>query len=73
MSAKQAKKLRKALGMTKENMKQKELVEINRKNKVVYFKDNMGDLVQREAVRGQVINPNLNIYRKAKKQLKKGK
>lgn len=74
MSAKNAKKLRKKLGMTKENMKNKEeLKEINTVKKIVYFKNSFGETVPALAERSQVINPNLNYYRKMKKELKKDK
>lgn len=73
MSAKKAKELRKKLGMTKENLKNSDTKIINPVKKVVYFKNSLGDLVPRQAERGQIINTNMNFYRKQKKLRNKGK
>ena len=72
MNQKKVKLLRKSLGMTKENNKQKEYNFINKVSKVVYFKDKLGDLNPVHTVRAQVINTNLNFYRKEKKKLQRG-
>lgn len=71
MRQKKAKALRKSLGMTKENFRQKDYAEINKVQKRVFFRDANGQLVSTMAVRSQVINTNLNFYRRAKKDLKK--
>lgn len=73
MSQKQLKKLRKSLGMTGENHKNKDLALINKTKKVVYFRQPDGNVVPVEAVRGTIVNKNLNAYRKKKKELKRNK
>lgn len=72
MSQKQVKRLRRGLVMTKENFRQKEHKRINPVTKIVYFRNALGDLTPVEVTRSQVINTNLNFYRRAKKQLKRG-
>jgi len=67
MNQRKARKIRKSLGMTKENFRQKDYKNINPVKKVVYFTNNRGVLVPQETVRTQVINTNLNHYRKVKK------
>jgi hypothetical protein len=72
MSGKKHRKLRKELGVTKENLRQKDLTEINPKEKVVYFKNIFGDLVPQKTTRSQVVNRNLHYYRQQKKKLNRG-
>jgi len=77
MSAKNAKKIRKSLGLnnkaTKAIRENPDHVDINVKTKIVYFKDSMGQLVPKKATRGQTINKNKFFYRQQKKLLlKKG-
>lgn len=73
MNAKKARKLRKALGMTKENLTQKEYGAIKHKAKMVYFKDSLGEVVPRKAERFTLVNKNKHYYRKVKKAMKKQK
>jgi hypothetical protein len=73
MSQKKLKKLRKSLGMTSLNHTQKELLMVNKTKKIVYFRQPNGELRAVEAVRGTIINKNLNLYRKKKKELKRNK
>jgi hypothetical protein len=72
MSAKKAKKLRKELGMSKKNLTEPEYKEINETTKVVYFKNNLGELVPQQVTRKQVVNRNKNFYRKQKKEKNNG-
>lgn len=74
MNQKKARALRKALGMTKENFRQKEYGAIKHPAKIVYFRNGTGDLVPTKAERVTIVNKNLNYYRRAKKELyKQGK
>lgn len=67
MNGKKARKLRKSLSMSKENLRQKDCVEIKPVKKVIYFRNKLGELTPKETTRTQVINKNLYIYRKMKK------
>jgi hypothetical protein len=69
MSGKKHRKLRKELGMSKKNLRDKDYVQINKETKVVYFKNRFGDLKPVETERSQIINGNLNFYRKKKKEM----
>lgn len=71
MNAKKARKIRKALAMSKENHTQKDYGSTKQTEKIVYFRNAMGDLVPRKTTRHCVINKNLNYYRKVKKALNK--
>lgn len=55
--------------MTKKNLRDKDYVQINKETKVVYFRNRFGDLKPTETERGQIINGNLNLYRKKKKEM----
>lgn len=73
MNQRKARKLRKELGMTKENLRNKDNYNvINKVKKVVYFTDALGQLVPQQAVRAQIVNTNLNFYRKQKKLITRG-
>ena len=60
-------KLRKELGMSKENLKEADVQNINPVVKIVYFRNSLGDLVPQNTTRSQIINRNKNYYRKTKK------
>jgi len=70
MNQKKARALRKSMGMTKENFRQKEYGVMNKVEKVVYFKNNMGELTPTKTTRYTLVNKNLYLYRKTKKGLK---
>jgi len=72
MSGKQARKLRKSLGMKTTNHTEKDHKLINEVKKAAYFKNSEGEVTPVMTERGQIINTNLNFYRKQKKLLKKG-
>lgn len=73
MNAKKARKLRKSLGMTTENHRQKDYKVIKQGLKPVYFRDKLGQLLPPQIVeKRQIINTNLNYYRKVKKKLNRG-
>jgi len=73
MNQKKAKKLRKSLGMTTENLRNKnEYKAVNKVKKVVYFTDRLGQLMPQECVRATIVNPALNFYRKQKKLITRG-
>jgi hypothetical protein len=71
MNGKKARALRKSLGMTTANLKEKDLKTIGTVKKIVYFRNRAGGLVPTESVRPKLtINTNLHHYRQAKKALK---
>lgn len=72
MNGRKARKLRKSLSMTKENFRQKDYKQINSVEKVVYFRNKLGVLVPQQTTRTQIINTNLNYYRKQKKIISRG-
>ena len=73
MNARKARKIRKQLGMTKENLRQAEYGALKTVKKVVYFRDGFGQLLpSKEVVRQVVVNKSKYFYRKVKKQFKKG-
>jgi hypothetical protein len=68
MNGKKARKLRKDLSMSSENHRNKgDLKQINKKTKVHYAKNFDNSFRAVPVNTYQVINPNLNFYRKAKK------
>jgi len=70
MNGKKARKLRKSLGMTRENHVQKDNKGVKHGKKPVYFRDKYGNLLPPQMVeRYTVVNTNLYYYRKAKKQI----
>lgn len=71
MNQKKARALRKSLGMTKENHRQKEYGTLNKVLKIVYFRDQIGNIKPVKATRTTLVNKNLHFYRRAKKDLKK--
>lgn len=58
--------------MTNENFRQKDYKQINPVQKVVYFRNKLGDLVPQQTTRTQIINTNLNYYRRQKKVVSRG-
>jgi hypothetical protein len=71
MSAKKAKQLRKSLGMTNANLREKDDKVVGTVTKIVYFRNEVGQLVQTKTTRPKLtINTNLHHYRQAKKSLK---
>ena len=72
MSQKKVKKLRKELGMTAENHRAKEYGVSEKKQKIAYFRNALGDLQSQIVDRVTVVNKNLNFYRKQKKLSKQG-
>lgn len=72
MSEKNNRKLRKALGVTRENLKTAEYIDINPVTKIVYFRNRNGELVPTKTTRTQRINRNKLYYRRMKKQLSRG-
>lgn len=74
MNGKKARKLRKQLGMTKENLRQPEYGVIKKVKKNVYFRNNIGELLSPIQTERQVIvNKSLYFYRKVKKEMQKNK
>jgi hypothetical protein len=69
MRNKKAKKLRKELGMTKENFRQKDYGVLKEVEKVVYFRNSLGNLTPVKCKRQVIVNRNLYYYRKMKKQM----
>lgn len=72
MSQKKVKKLRKELGMTAENHRSKEYGVSEKKKKIAYFRNEIGELQPQIVDRMTVVNKNLNFYRKQKKLSKQG-
>jgi len=73
MNAKKSRKLRKQLGMTRENHRQKEYGVLKEVKKVVYFQRPDGSMDLKNAVRQTLVNKNLYFYRKTKKNMKRNK
>jgi hypothetical protein len=74
MNAKKAKKLRKQLGMTKENLRSPEYGALKTVKKNVYFRNSIGELLPpQEVARQVVVNKSKYFYRKVKKELQKNK
>lgn len=74
MNGKKARKLRKQLGMTVQNMRQPEYGVIKKVKKNVYFRNNIGELLPpMETERQVIVNKSLYFYRKVKKELMKNK
>ena len=73
MNGKKARALRKRLGMTKENLRQKDYKAIKQGIKPVYFRDRYGQLLPPQLIeKRQIVNTNLNYYRKVKKLHNRG-
>jgi len=72
MNQRKARALRKSLGVTKENFRQKEYGVLNKIKKVVYFRNRLGDLTPTTTERKQLINKNLFYYRQMKKKISRG-
>lgn len=72
MNQRKARALRKSLGMTKNNLKEKDLVAVNPVEKVVYLRNKAGELIPTKTTRSQIINRNLYYYRKQKKLISRG-
>ena len=73
MNARKARKLRKQLGMTKENLRSPEYGALKTVKKKVYFRNNIGELLPpKEVARQVIVNKSKYFYRKVKKQFKKG-
>lgn len=70
MRNKKAKKLRKQLGMTTENLRQKDYVAVKTVKKIMWVKNKFENSVPIESLRTTLVNRNLNFYRKSKKLLK---
>jgi hypothetical protein len=73
MNGKKARKLRKQLGMTKENLRSPEYGAIKSVKKAVYFRNALGELLPPQQVTRQVVvNKSKYFYRQVKKQVVKG-
>jgi len=72
MNQKKAKKLRKTLGMTVENHRQKDYSVVKATKKVIWVNSPSGGKVPVEAKMETVVNRNLYFYRKHKKELLRG-
>jgi NACalpha-BTF3-like transcription factor len=72
MNGKKARKLRKQLGMTKENLRSPEYGSIKSVKKTVFFRNKIGGITPQETTRQVLVNKSKYVYRKVKKQLSKG-
>lgn len=73
MNAKKARALRKSLGVTKENHRQKDYKVVQKVVRPVYFRGPTGELLPPQFVEKRtVVNTNLNYYRKMKKKQNRG-
>jgi hypothetical protein len=72
MNGKKARKLRKSLGMSNENLRQKEYGVTNKVSKIVYFRNRLGDLNPTKSERQVLVNKNLFYYRQVKKLKSRG-
>ena len=70
MNAKKARKLRKQIGITKENLRNPEYSTAKVKDKVVFSRDKLGKLVLPRIVeRHMTVNETKKDYKKAKKDV----
>jgi hypothetical protein len=72
MNQRKARQIRKKLGMTTKNLREKDYAVLKKVKKIVYFRNGRGDLQATPVERQVIANRNLHFYRKAKKQITRG-